>query len=68
MARTKSKNSDRTFWGLNLDGPGTVDGPNEQYLKKFLDRKGISMASFVRSLIRGWRRTGEIGKVDLNQD
>jgi len=62
MAREKSEESNRSFGGLGLE-------PEQEYnLKKFLKRKGVSLASFQRSLMRGWLRTNTIGEVDLNQD
>lgn len=62
MPRKKSKDSNRTFGNLNLEPD------QEKRLVKFLERKGISLASFQRSLVKGWLRTGNIGEVDLNQD
>lgn len=62
MARTKSPESNRSFGGLNLEPS------QEKYLQKFLERKGISLASFTRSLIRGWIKTQKIGVSDLNDN
>lgn len=59
MARNRGPNSDRTFGGLDLSQD------QERYLKKFLIRKGISLASFTRSLYRGWFKTQKIGVSDL---
>lgn len=67
MPREKSENSERTFGGLDLDGAGIIDGPNEKIVKKFLKDKGISLHQFTRSLYRGWLKTKKIGESDLDK-
>jgi hypothetical protein len=59
MPKEKLPGSDRTFGGLNLTPE------QERYLKKFLEKKGLSLVSFTRSLYRGWFKTKEIGVSDL---
>lgn len=62
MPREKSENSNRSFGGLDLTKE------QEKYLRKYLERKGVSLACFTRSLYRGWLKTREIGVSDLTDN